>query len=178
MASSIVTRETTASPCLNEDTKGVVPVVRKMNKIKIDLSTISRILDVTNEISEKCETINNEIFNISVIKNNMTDECCINNNCDNICQGECSCEENGKCGYYYRNRDKKLEYQKKYNREQGDKIKNYNKDYYQKRREEILEKAKTKIICECGCEVQLFNMNSHKKTKKHARALEQRKKEL
>jgi hypothetical protein len=109
--------------------------------------------------------------------NNMNDEC-INNNRNNVCKGECSCEENGKCGYYYKNRDKKLEYQKKYNREQGDKIKNYNKDYYQKRREEILEKAKTKIICECGCEVQLFNMNSHKKTKKHARALEQRKKEL
>jgi len=80
--------------------------------------------------------------------------------------------DNGKCGYYYKNRDKKLEYQKNYNREQGDKIKNYNKDYYQKRREEILEKARTKIMCECGCEVQLFNMNSHKKTKKHARALE------
>ena len=77
-----------------------------------------------------------------------------------------------KNGYYYRNRERKLEYQKKYNREQGDKIKNYNKDYYQKRREEILEKAKTKIMCECGCEVQLFNMNSHKKTKKHAKALQ------
>ena len=76
-----------------------------------------------------------------------------------------------KTGYYYRHREQKIEYQKKYNREQGDKIKNYNKDYYQKRREEILEKAKTKIICECGCEVQLFNMNSHKKTKKHAKAL-------
>ena len=77
-----------------------------------------------------------------------------------------------KSGYYYKHRDRKLEYQKKYNKEQGDKIKNYNKDYYQKRREEILEKAKTKIICECGCEVQLFNMNSHKKTKKHLRALD------
>lgn len=77
-----------------------------------------------------------------------------------------------KSGYYYKNRDKKLEYQKKYNKEQGDKIKNYNKDYYQKRREEILEKAKTKTICDCGCEVQLFNMNSHKKTKKHLRALD------
>ena len=77
-----------------------------------------------------------------------------------------------KSGYYYKHRDRKLEYQKKYNKEQGDKIKNYNKDYYQKRREEILEKAKTKIICECRCEVQLFNMNSHKKTKKHLRALD------
>lgn len=77
-----------------------------------------------------------------------------------------------KSGYYYKNRERKLEYQKKYNKEQGDKIKNYNKDYYQKRRDEILEKAKTKIVCECGCDVQLFNMNSHKKTKKHQRALE------
>ena len=77
-----------------------------------------------------------------------------------------------KSGYYYKNRERKLEYQKKYNKEQGDKIKNYNKDYYQKRRDESLEKAKTKISCECGCEVQLFNMNSHKKTKKHLRALE------
>lgn len=79
-----------------------------------------------------------------------------------------------KSGYYYKNRERKLEYQKKYNKEQGDKIKNYNKDYYQKRRDEILEKAKTKIICECGCDVQLFNMNSHKKTKKHAKALERK----
>ena len=79
-----------------------------------------------------------------------------------------------KSGYYYQNRERKLEYQKKYNKEQGDKIKNYNKDYYQKRRGEILEKAKTKIICECGCDVQLFNMNSHKKTKKHAKALERK----
>jgi hypothetical protein len=81
-------------------------------------------------------------------------------------------EQHEKSGYYYRHREQKIEYQKKYNRDQGDKIKNYNKDYYQKRREEILEKAKTKIICECGCEVQLFNMNSHKKTNKHIRALE------
>jgi hypothetical protein len=83
-----------------------------------------------------------------------------------------SSSSNQKTGYYYRHREQKIEYQKKYNRDQGDKIKNYNKDYYQKRREEILEKAKTKITCECGCEVQLFNMNSHKKTNKHSKALE------
>ena len=83
-----------------------------------------------------------------------------------------SSSSNEKTGYYYRHREQKIEYQKKYNRDQGDKIKNYNKDYYQKRREEILEKAKTKITCECGCEVQLFNMNSHKKTNKHIKALE------
>ena len=76
--------------------------------------------------------------------------------------------------YYYRHRDEKLEYQKHYNRQKGDAIKDYNKSYYVKRREEILEKARTKITCECGCVVQLFNMNSHKKTKKHVRYLEMR----
>ena len=40
--------------------------------------------------------------------------------------------------YYHRHRDKKLEYQKNYNRENDEKIKGYNKDYYLKRRAEIL----------------------------------------
>ena len=69
--------------------------------------------------------------------------------------------------YYHRHRERKLEYQKNYNRENDEKIKEYNKDYYLKRRAEILEKAKTRVICECGCDVQLSNMNAHKKTKKH-----------
>ncbi len=77
--------------------------------------------------------------------------------------------------YYYKHREEKLEYQKNYNRQKGDAIKDYNKNYYMKRREEILEKARTKVTCECGCIVQLFNMNSHKKTKKHIRYLEMRK---
>ena len=77
--------------------------------------------------------------------------------------------------YYYKHREEKLEYQKSYNRQKGDAIKDYNKNYYMKRREEILEKARTKVTCECGCIVQLFNMNSHKKTKKHIRYLEMRK---
>ena len=76
--------------------------------------------------------------------------------------------------YYYQHREQKLEYQKNYNRQKGDAIKDYNKSYYMKRREEILEKARTKVICDCGCVVQLFNMNSHKKTKKHVRYLEMR----
>ena len=76
--------------------------------------------------------------------------------------------------YYYKHREEKLEYQKNYNRQKGDAIKDYNKNYYMKRREEILEKARTKVTCECGCIVQMFNMNSHKKTKKHIRYLEMR----
>ena len=167
MASSNVTCAMT-TPCSLKQGNERVPAPRKVvKKINIDLSTISRILNASREPNE---TIDNDIINITVIKINMNDDC-LNTIRNNICEGNCTGDENEKCGYYYRNRDKKLEYQKNYNREQGDKIKNYNKDYYQKRREEILEKAKMKITCECGCEVQLFNMNSHKKTKKHAKAL-------
>ena len=137
---------------------------------------MSRILNAKSENTENTENTEN----LLLIPRNETNNNDIDINNKNSTTGtndemeerDTVDGDNGKRGYYYRNRDKKLEYQKNYNREQGDKIKNYNKDYYQKRREEILEKAKTKIMCECGCEVQLFNMNSHKKTKKHARALE------
>ena len=177
MASSSVTCATSLP------IEGKKLVERIPKKIKVDLSRILCLLNRTND------TI--ETTNINNILENETKDEYINNYIkinDDVkgeveveveVEAEAEAEGDGeKSGYYYRNRERKLEYQKKYNKEQGDKIKNYNKDYYQKRREEILEKAKTKIICECGCEVQLFNMNSHKKTKKHARALEQRKKEL
>ena len=138
------------------------PTRPKKNKIRINISSIAMALNRLNIAEESLETImvTREPTSIGIADETMGVE---NGNL---------MEENN--GYYYRNREKKLEYQKRYNKEQGDKIKNYNKEYYQKKREEILEKAKTKIICECGCEVQLFNMNSHKKTKKHLRALEAR----
>jgi hypothetical protein len=165
---------------------------RCVKKISIDVSLISSLLTTSRETIDTENTNTNTNIN-NIIDNNM--KC--NNEVDEeykndkdrikiVMEGETETQhqdagsegdddgdgDGEKNGYYYRNRERKLEYQKKYNREQGDKIKNYNKDYYQKRREEILEKAKTKIICECGCEVQLFNMNSHKKTKKHAKALQ------
>jgi len=152
-------------------------VERTPKKIKIDLSRISCLLSRTNNI---IETKNININNI--LENEIKDEYMnkyikINDDVKycTVVDVEPEAEDEGddeKSGYYYRNRERKLEYQKKYNKEQGDKIKNYNKDYYQKKREAILEKAKTKITCECGCDVQLFNMNSHKKTKKHAKALQ------
>ena len=156
---------------------------RCVKKITIDVSLVSSLL--TTSRRETIYTENTNINNI-IDNNNMKvrDED-VRDGDENDKDGtDLASEEESKTvdatddddgeknGYYYRNRERKLEYQKKYNREQGDKIKNYNKDYYQKRREEILEKAKTKIMCECGCEVQLFNMNSHKKTKKHAKALQ------
>ena len=151
---------------------------RKSKKIiTIDLSRISCLLSRANNIIEtKNININNILEN--EIKDEYTNKYIKINDDVKYCAEvdvEPEAEDEGddeKSGYYYRNRERKLEYQKKYNKEQGDKIKNYNKDYYQKKREAILEKAKTKITCECGCDVQLFNMNSHKKTKKHAKALQ------
>jgi hypothetical protein len=161
---------------------------RCVKKISIDMSIISSLLATsTRETIETTKNINNIIDNnvkggddeggeytnnksktvLAIESQDKSDADAVEDARVEEVNGDCE-----KNGYYYRNRERKLDYQKKYNKEQGDKIKNYNKDYYQKRREEILEKAKTKIICECGCEVQLFNMNSHKKTKKHARALQ------
>ena len=168
-----------ASSPLSKAKNGVLGS-RCVKKISIDVSLISSLLTTPHDTIETTN-INNIIDN-----NNMKDRNeDVRDGDENDKDGtDLASEEESKTvgatddddgeknGYYYRNRERKLEYQKKYNREQGDKIKNYNKDYYQKRREEILEKAKTKIMCDCGCEVQLFNMNSHKKTKKHARALQ------
>ena len=165
MASSPVICNMPSCDCDNHTRSKVG--IRRLKKIKIDFSSMSRILNAKNENAE------NEINNTDIdINNNNNSTTSTTGTNGEIVERDTVDGDNGKCGYYYKNRDKKLEYQKNYNREQGDKIKNYNKDYYQKRREEILEKARTKIMCECGCEVQLFNMNSHKKTKKHARALE------
>lgn len=167
MASSSVT--VTCETSLPIEGKKLVE--RMPKKIKIDLSRISCLLNRTNDV---IETINiNNILENETKDDYMNNYIKINDDVKGDTENEAETEGDGeKSGYYYRNRERKLEYQKKYNKEQGDKIKNYNKDYYQKRREEILEKAKTKITCDCGCEVQLFNMNSHKKTKKHAKALQ------
>jgi hypothetical protein len=114
---------------------------------------------------------NNIINNVINVINNMDNNNNNNNNINiNINPTLVETRENNDAvpnDYYHRHRDKKLEYQKNYNRENDEKIKGYNKDYYLKRRAEILEKAKTRVICECGCDVQLSNMNAHKKTKKH-----------
>lgn len=152
---------------------------RCVKKISIDVSLISSLLTTPHDTIEKTN-INNIIDNNNNMKDRDEDVRDGDENdkdgTDLASEGEtvdATVDGDGeKNGYYYRNREHKLEYQKNYNKQQGVKIKNYNKDYYQKRREEILEKAKTKIMCDCGCEVQLFNMNSHKKTKKHARALQ------
>ena len=44
---------------------------------------------------------------------------------------------------------------------------NHSKEYYEKNKEKINEKSKTKITCECGCEICKDCLNRHMKSKKH-----------
>ena len=150
MASSNLTYQTSPGASSNEE----VPIVRKVKKIKNGLVNVSSIL---NAMSETCDTTNNDNDNnndndkINVIQKHLVDDSVSVDKVtdeteeNNICEGDCTCQENEKCGYYYRNRDKKLEYQKKYNREQGDKIKNYNKDYYQKKEKKFSRKRRQRL---------------------------------
>jgi hypothetical protein len=54
------------------------------------------------------------------------------------------------------NREKCLEYNKQ-----------YSKQNYAENREIILEKLKETITCECGCVVNKYHLQRHKRTKKH-----------
>jgi len=127
-------------------------LTKRKNRINKDNNIINNVINVINNMDNNNNNNNNNNININI--NPTLVETRENN--DAVPND-----------YYHRHRDKKLEYQKNYNRENDEKIKGYNKDYYLKRRAEILEKAKTRVICECGCDVQLSNMNAHKKTKKH-----------
>jgi hypothetical protein len=66
------------------------------------------------------------------------------------------------------------EYNKQYQQDNKDKIKEYredNKEYYQKYNKQWIEdnkeKIKQKITCECGCIIRKNDISSHKKTNKH-----------
>jgi hypothetical protein len=142
-------------------------ILMKRKSIKNNNNNSSRIDNNNNTTNNTIDTNNNtnnginNVININIINNNSR----ITEKRDTILvDTPINIEPDD---YYHRHRERKLEYQKHYNKENDEKIKEYNKDYYIKRRAEILEKAKTRVICECGCDVQLSNMNAHKKTKKH-----------
>jgi len=72
------------------------------------------------------------------------------------------------------NKDKNSETLKKYQEKNKDKIKKLKNEYYQKNKERQLEKNKEYkeknneyITCECGSIIRLYNITTHKKTKKH-----------
>jgi len=68
---------------------------------------------------------------------------------------------------YAAKREDKLAYQIEYNLINRDKYLDYQKSYYESKKEEILRMKREKITCKCGKLVSMGYMTAHKKTKKH-----------
>lgn len=73
--------------------------------------------------------------------------------------------------YYFKNRESKLQYQKEYNNKNKDTYLEYQKSYYDIKREDILNKKKEKVICECGRSISFGQLTNHKKTNLHLKNL-------
>ena len=73
--------------------------------------------------------------------------------------------------YYLKHRESKLQYQKEYNARNKDTYLEYQKSYYETKREDILNKKKEKVICECGRSVSFGQLTTHKKTRLHLKHL-------
>jgi hypothetical protein len=72
---------------------------------------------------------------------------------------------------YLKNVENKRAYQNDYNLINNDKYTEYQKSYYQKRRDTLLESKKEKVTCECGKIVSLGHLTCHKKTSSHTKRL-------
>jgi len=70
-----------------------------------------------------------------------------------------------------KNKDKIAEYHKQYHIENKDKKSEYNIQYRIKNKDKMLEKAKQKTTCECGCVVIKCGLLQHKKTNKHLKLM-------
>ena len=74
---------------------------------------------------------------------------------------------------YQQNNKEIISEKKKIYREQNkEKVKEYDKKYKEDNKEILYQKAKEKIICECGCQVNKNGLSRHKKTKNHLLFLE------
>ena len=83
--------------------------------------------------------------------------------------------------YCENNKEHRKEYMKKYrenNKEHYKKYRENNKEHYKEYREnnkeKLCEKSKRKVMCDCGCEVNIGNLSTHKKTKKHIDLMNQK----
>jgi flagellar biosynthesis/type III secretory pathway protein FliH len=65
------------------------------------------------------------------------------------------------------NKEELAKYQKEYQKEYREDHKEEIKQYFEKNKEQILQKAKEKIICECGSVYRRSNKSKHQKTKIH-----------
>ena len=68
---------------------------------------------------------------------------------------------------YASKREYKLAYQIEYNLINRDKYLDYQKSYYESKKDEILRMKREKTTCVCGKLVSMGYMTAHKKTKKH-----------
>ena len=98
--------------------------------------------------------------------------------CDNI-KDDMSCKDKT---YYSRNKDifkeryisnleNKRAYQIDYNLINNERYTEYQRSYYEKRREKLLESKKEKVMCECGKMVSLGHLTCHKKSNIHIKRM-------
>ena len=84
--------------------------------------------------------------------------------------------------YYLEHKAERITYQKIYNRENTEKIKEYQQKYYERTREEKLKKQQIynskKSECTCGKIITQSNKSSHLKSKRHVRELKEREKSV
>jgi hypothetical protein len=69
--------------------------------------------------------------------------------------------------YYQDNKNKLKEYAKEYYDENKDKIMDFQKKYRIDNKDKLYALLKSRVKCECGCEITYRNLASHKKSKKH-----------
>ena len=72
---------------------------------------------------------------------------------------------------YIQNAEKNRAYQIEYNLINHEKYTEYQKNYYESKKEDILRMKKEKVVCECGKTVSLGHMTCHKKTAIHMKRL-------
>lgn len=72
---------------------------------------------------------------------------------------------------YKKNAVKRRTYQIEYNQANHDKYLDYQKKYYDEKKEDILRVKREKIMCECGKMVSQGHINLHKKTNIHLKRL-------
>ena len=72
---------------------------------------------------------------------------------------------------YRNNADSLIAYQKEYNLINHEKVSEYQKNYYERRKEELLRAKKEKVTCECGKVVTIGHLSCHKKTNIHLKKL-------
>jgi hypothetical protein len=73
---------------------------------------------------------------------------------------------------YIANLENKRAYQIDYNLINNEKYTEYQRSYYEQRREKLLESKKEKVMCECGKMVSVGHMTCHKKSNCHNKRIQ------